>query len=387
MSYIQITPEERYTLATLRKQVPRLSNAEIARMMGRHRSTIGRELARNSSRHDGAYRYSKAQEKANGRRSRSRRRCQFDWEDWAIIESRLKEFHSPRQISGRLRKEEILDISHESIYLYVWRNKQQGGDLYRCLRQSRKKARKRYGTYEKRGRVDGKRHISERPVVVESRTEFGHWEMDTVMGSVGDTHCVVTLVERATGLTLIGKLRNRSAAALNHRVIALIKRHPGFFKTITADNGTEFHSYLDIERVTGVTVYFATPYHSWERGTNENTNGLIRQYLPKRLSMKCLTQARCNKIARKLNNRPRERYDFTTPLERLEELLSTNPLGKNAEEPPEGRHPLLDPPPRGGKRKTTAPKKGYYKRRALSKLKRVKKTQVKSTTVSVALRP
>ena len=387
MSYAQITPEERYTLALLRKQVPRPSDAEIARIMGRHRSTIGREVERNSTTHDGRYRAEKAQEKANGRRSRSRRRCQFTTEDWSLINSRLQEFHSPKQISGRLRRDELLDISHESIYLHVWRDKQQGGELYRCLRQSRKKARKRYGTYEKRGRVDNKRHITERPAIVETRTEPGHWEIDTVMGSIGDTHCIVTLVERATGLTLIGKLANRTAGELNRRVIRLIKRHPDLFKTITSDNGTEFHSYAEIERVTGVTIYFAAPYHSWERGTNENTNGLIRQYLPKRISMKTLSQAGCNAVATKLNNRPRERYDFLTPLERLEELLSTAPLGKNAEAPPEGRHPLLDPPPRGGGGKTTAPKKGYYKRRALSKLKSVKKNKVRSTHVGVALRP
>ena len=208
MSYTQITPEERYTLAMLRKQVPRLSDAAIGRILGRHRSTIGREIARNSSRHDGAYRYSKAQEKAGGRRSRSRRRCQFTAEDWALVEARLREFHSPKQISGRLRKDGILDISHESIYLHVWRDKQRSGELYRSLRQARKKARKRYGSHEKRGRVDGKRHLSERPAVIEDRTELGHWEIDTVMGSVRDTHCIVTLVERATGKVLPGATRS-----------------------------------------------------------------------------------------------------------------------------------------------------------------------------------
>ena len=132
-----------------------------------------------------------------------------------------------------------------------------------------------------------------------------------------DQHCIVTLVERVTGATLIGKLRRRRAAAVNHRVIDLIQAHPGLFKTITVDNGPEFHGYKEIERATGVTIYFATPYASWERGTNENTNGLIRQYLPKRTSMKRLTQDRCDAIARALNNRPRKRHGFRTPLDRL----------------------------------------------------------------------
>ena len=376
MKYRQITPEERYTLATLRTQVPRLSNAEIARIMGRHRSTIGREIARNSSRHDGAYRCSRAQEMANGRRSRSRRRCQFTEQDWRLVERFLAELHSPKQISGRLRKEGRLSISHESIYLYVWRDKQRGGQLYRLFRQAGKKARKRYGSYEKRGRVEGKRHIDERPASVDRRTELGHWEIDTVMGSTKTRDCVVTLVERATGLTLIGKLANRTAPALNRRVISLIRRHPDLFRTITADNGTEFHSYRDIEKATGVTFYFATPYHSWERGTNENTNGLIRQYLPKRVSMTHLTQARCNAIARKLNTRPRERYGFSTPLERLDEIVETSTPLQDSKHLTERSHPLLDPPPQGGGRKAKASTNSHkrsYKRRHLQPLGRHKK--------------
>jgi IS30 family transposase len=153
--------------------------------------------------------------------------------------------------------------------------------------------------------------------VVEQRNEIGHWEMDTVLGT-GDHHCVVSLVERATGTLLLGKARSRKAAHVTAKLIELIEAHPGLFKTITADNGTEFHSYREVEAATGVTIYFATPYHSWERGTNENTNGLIRQYLPKRTSMKAITQARCNAIAAALNNRPRKRYRFRTPLEQLQ---------------------------------------------------------------------
>lgn len=317
MSYRQITPEQRYTLATLRRQVPALSSAAIARIMGRHRSTISREILRNSARFDGAYRYTKAQERTNGRRSRSRRNSHFNVKDWRRVERLLKELLSPEQISGRLRHEGVLEISHETIYKYIWMDKRCGGSLYRNLRQPFKR-RKRYGTYEKRGRVSGKRHISERPAVVEQRREIGHWEMDTVMGA-GSRDCIVTLVERVSGLSLIGKLADRTVATLNKRVLRLIRRQPELFKTITVDNGTEFHGYRKIEKNTGVTVYFATPYRSCERGTNENTNGLIRQYLPKRRTMKGLTQARCNAIAAQLNHRPRKRHGFLTPNERLQQ--------------------------------------------------------------------
>jgi transposase, IS30 family len=316
MHYHQITPEERYTLAVLLKQGPRRSVAEIARIMGRHRSTIARELRRNRARLDGAYRHTKAQERTNGRRSRSRRHSHFSLDDWRLVETLLAQHLSPEQISGRLRLEGRLRISHETIYKYVWADRLREGVLYLDLRQPTKR-RKRYGTYEKRGILPGKRHINDRPAAVELRREIGHWEMDTVLGA-GTQDCVVTLVERVTGTTLIGKLSVRTVAALNRRVLRFIRRNPEIFKTITVDNGTEFHGYRLIERATGVLIYFANPYHSWERGTNENTNGLIRQYLPKRVSMKGLTQAQCNLIARRLNSRPRKRHGYLTPLERLD---------------------------------------------------------------------
>jgi transposase, IS30 family len=316
MTYQQITREERYTLAVLRKQG--YSNAQIAHALDRHRSTIGREIRRNSTHPDGYYRPHRAQEASNGRRSRSRRKSPFTAEHWNTVDNLLRADVSPEQVSGRLALEGVLEISHETIYQHIWRDKRKGGHLYRHLRQ-RPKYRKRYGTYEKRGRLAGKRHISERPASVELRNEFGHWEMDTVSGK-GSKHCIVTLVERSLGLVFIDWLADHTKAELNRCVIPIIKRHGRLFKTITVDNGTEFHGYEEIERVTGVTFYFATPYHSWERGTNENTNGLIRQYLPKGVSMKNVPSSRCDEIACILNHRPRKRLGFLTPLERLQEL-------------------------------------------------------------------
>jgi transposase, IS30 family len=318
MAYHQITPDERYTLAVLRKQG--CSDAEMARLLGRHRSTIGREFRRNATRHDGAYRPSKAQEHANARRWTPRRNSRFGPTQWALVDSLLREKFSPEQISGWLKRFGLLEISHESIYLHVWRDKHRSGQLWRHLRQPFKR-RKRYNSYERRGHVSGKRLISQRPMAVEQRREIGHWEMDTVIGT-GDNHCILSLAERVLGLVLIGKLTRRNVAALNARLIELVQAHPDLFKTITADNGSEFHGFEEVERLTGVPIYFATPYHSWERGTNENTNGLIRQYLPKRTSMKHLTQADCNAIACALNNRPRKRLGFHTPLESLSEFFT-----------------------------------------------------------------
>lgn len=315
MSYRQITPEERYTLATLRKQTPAPTITEIARLLSRHRSTIYREIQRNTTHRDGSYRPFRAQEAANGRRRRSRKHSQFTRENWQMIEDLLRADFSPEQVSGWLARHGLLRISHETIYQHIWRDKRNGGDLWRHLRQ-RPKYRKRYGTREKRGRLAGKRHISTRPASVEHRQKTGHWEIDTVSGK-GSNHCIVTLVERVSGCVLIAKLADHTKAELNDRVMRLIQEQPHLFKTITADNGTEFHGYEHIERATGVKFYFATPYHSWERGTNENTNGLIRQYLPKRESMKTVTQSQCDAIAQTLNNRPRKRLGFRSPLEEL----------------------------------------------------------------------
>ena len=174
--------------------------------------------------------------------------------------------------------------------------------------------RKRYGAYDSRGRLAGKRMISERPAEVEARGRVGHWEADTVMGA-GSRDCVVTLVERKTGLVLVGKLADRAAGSLSRRAISLMRRRGARFETVTADNGTEFHGYQRVERLTEAAFYFARPYHSWERGSSENANGLIRQYLPKGVSMAGLNQRQCNAIAHKLNTRPRKRLGFRTPLE------------------------------------------------------------------------
>jgi IS30 family transposase len=259
------------------------------------------------------YRPALANDYARWRRSRSRRNQRFTEEDWALVVSRLREFWSPEQIAGRLRKRDELRISHETIYRYIWRDKHQGGTHYKLLRQAGKKRRKRYGAYDSRGRIAGKRPISERPAAVEARSQVGHWEIDTMLGK--DKPCVATLVERSTGYLMIGKLEARTTAELNRAVVDLLRSAPLPVRTVTADNGTEFHGYARIEEATGVPFYFATPHHSWERGTSENTNGLIRQYLPKRTSMKRVTQAGCRRIAAHLNRRPRKRLGFLTPVE------------------------------------------------------------------------
>lgn len=298
-------------ISALRKQG--LNQSQIALNLKRHRSTICREFRRNCGR-PGHYRPAEAVFMTSGRRSRSRRNRHFCSQHLSRVETLLSELWSPEQISGFLRREREFLISHETIYRHVWNDLKRGGTLHTHLRSARKKRRKRYGAYDSRGRLAGKRHISERPDSVESRTTLGHWEIDTVMGT-GSKHCIVSLVERKSGYLLIGKLRARTQEQTSARTIRLIRQHTKHFKTITADNGTEFHDYRSIERATQVPFYFATPHHSWERGTNENTNGLIRQYIPKGTSMTKLDQYQCNAIAKQINRRPRKRLGYRTPEE------------------------------------------------------------------------
>ena len=313
MNYRQLNAEERSALAALRRVG--LSQAEIARELGRHRSTVWRELKRNAAPHDGWYRAGRAEERAVARRKRSRRNSQFGEAEIGRVEELLREEWSPEQVSGYLRRTGELAISHETIYRHVWRDLKAGGTLHLHLRGARKQCRKRYGRNDSRGRLAGKRRIGERPAAVERRERSGHWEIDTVMGeSLGESSdCILTLVERKTGYVLIGKLKARTAAEANRAVLELMARHPGRVATITADNGTEFHWYAKVEAESWVKFYFATPHHSWERGTNENTNGLIRQYLPKGRTMAGVTQSQCDRIAEQLNNRPRKRHEYKTP--------------------------------------------------------------------------
>jgi len=309
-SYCQLTQEERYIITAHRMSGS--SKAEIARLMDRHPSTIGRELRRNVTNHDGKYRAEKAHSYATARRRVCRRVARFSAENMARVADLIRRRWSAEQISGTLRKTGELHISTETIYRRIRWDKKAGGSLWRHTRIMSKFGRKRYGRVDSRGVLPGKRHISERPIEVEGRQRLGHWEGDTVMGS-DKHHCVLTLVERKSGYAIIEKLKARTKDEVTRAATKAIARHCRRFKTITFDNGTEFHDYALLEARFPLKVYFATPYHSWERGSNENFNGLVRQYLPKGSCMRAVTQAQCDHIVDDLNNRPRKRLGFKTP--------------------------------------------------------------------------
>ncbi len=311
MKYHQLTTDERYTLAAYRIQ--RLSQAEIARRMGRHPSTISRELKRKRT-NAGIYTACKAVSRTARVRRESRRKWYFHDRQLQMVVALVRLDWSPEQVSLWLKHNKIFSISHTTIYRYIWYDYFFHGKLYKHLRQSSKKRRKCYRRPDSRGVLPDKAHISERPISAENKSRIGHIEIDTVFGS-RDHHCIVTMVDRKSKYTIIEKLEDKSKASLNKKVTQLIKREARTIRTITSDNGTEFHGYKTIENKTGVKFYFANPYHSWERGLNENTNGLIRQYLPKGQSMKHITQKHCDAIATKLNQRPRKCLNMKTPEE------------------------------------------------------------------------
>jgi IS30 family transposase len=311
-TYHQLTQEERYLITA--QLMCGSSKAQIARLLGRQRSTISRELRRNVTSHDGKYRAEKAHSYATARRRRCRRGAHFSTQVMARVARLVRRKWSAEQICGLFRKTGTLSISTETIYRRIRWDKLAGGDLWRHTRIMSKYGRKRYRSHDSRGVLPGKRPIGDRPVEVEGRQHIGHWEGDTVMGS-DMRHCVLTLVERKTGYAIIKKLKARNKEEVTRAATRAITSHCRKFKTLTLDNGTEFHAYAVLEERFPLKVYFATPYHSWERGSNENFNGLVRQYLPKGTCMSSLTQAQCDHIANDLNNRPRKRYGFSTPAE------------------------------------------------------------------------
>jgi len=320
MGYHQLTSRERYLIAE-HKSTGR-SLREIGRALCRSASTISRELRRNACSSDGRYRVEKAQSYARARRSRCRRGTHFGQAEVARVHRLVQQRWSPEQVSGRLRKQQRLRIGTTTIYRWLARDKAQGGSSWLQTRQLSRRYRKGYRVVDRRGRMSGKTPISERPKQVEDRSELGHYEGDTVMGRDA-RHCLLTLVERKTRRTRILKLPARQAVEVNKALIREVRAGRLQMKSLTLDNGTEFHGFKELQEKLGIKVYFAQPYHSWERGTNENTNGLIRQYLPKGSCFKNLTQQRCNEIERELNNRPRKILGFSTPNEAYAEACCT----------------------------------------------------------------
>ena len=299
--------------------------AEIARELERPLSTITRELKRNGGLL-GRYCAVAAQRRCLERRKRASKPAKLsDQALRAAVEAKLKEDLSPEQVTGRLALEfpdnPAMRVSHETIYQHVYADKRRGGKLFEHLRQGHKKRQKRGNSKGRRGVIAGRVSIEERPAIVAAQGRVGDWEGDTVIGK--NHKCpLATFVERSTLYTAAAKMPDKRAESLNNAAkAALTHIDSRLLRTITVDNGKEFAAFKALEKQLDVNIYFARPYTSNDRAINENTNGLIRQYLPKGTNFTSLTQEQLNHILDRLNNRPRKKLGFRTPREALEEAL------------------------------------------------------------------
>lgn len=308
MSYTQLTREQRYQIYGLMKEGH--TQTQIAANLGYHKSTISRELRRNCSLK--GYRPYQADELAYDRQCEAYR-SRIAWDTWQEVERLLRQDWSPEQIAGRLKLEQQPTVSHECIYLYVYAEKRRGGTLHRHLR-SQKKQRKRYSGYIRRGQIPNRTSIDKRPKIVASKGRFGDWEADTIVGA-RHKGGILSVVERKSKLTRLCKLATKAAAEMKDNCIALLAPLAAKVHTITVDNGKEFCEHELIAAGLQARVYFAHPYASWERGLNENTNGLVRQYFPKKYEFARIKHKDLQQVEDLLNDRPRKTLGYRTPNE------------------------------------------------------------------------
>ena len=324
MSYQHLTQKERYFIYHM--HMAGWSPAKIGRKIGRHRCTISRELKRNTSSW-GHYLDDHAQRKAAERRQAAcRRPCTGDADLMAHVESKLLAKWSPDQVAGRLKcappkRLQGKTISHATIYRWIWACPDRAQRLRPYLRVAWRKRRKPYGKPSKRGQIPNRVSIDDRPAVVDDRERLGDWEGDTLVGK-GRSGYVLTNVDRASRYLVTRKLDRPTAQGVQDALYHAMRRMPKSKRqTQTFDNGREFAGHETIARLLGLEVYFAHPYSSWERGTNENTNGLLRQYLPKSRDFESLTPSELASYNWQLNNRPRKCLNYRTPAEVFHQRL------------------------------------------------------------------
>jgi len=310
MSYTQLTDYERYQIYILLKA--NYSKKEIAINLERHISTIYRELQRNTGKR--SYRPKQAQSFTDSRRQNAYKARKLTDKIIGHIKTLIKQELSPEQITGYLLKHKGLRLHHETIYQWVYTNKAQGGQYYKHLRVMSKAYRKRYGSYDNRGKIKDRVSIDERPSIVDKKSRIGDWEGDTIMGK-GHKSALLTLVERKTLYTVIVKVNGKQAISLAEKMIDNMIPYKNKLKTVTFDNGLEFSAHQLIARELNTLIYFAHPYASWERGINENTNGLIRQYFPKGTDFNEVTEQQIQFVMERLNNRPRKTRGYKSPNE------------------------------------------------------------------------
>ena len=317
MKYRHLTQELRYQIYAFNKA--NCSQKEIAKSLKVDKSTVSREIKRNSGLR--GYMPRKAQAKYEKRKKEAHKKVKLDSYLRFIISEKLRIEWSPEQISGYFRCNKIADISHQSIYSFVKDNYKKGGKLYKHLRYSGKKRKKKYGASELRGQIKDRVMIDERPCVVDEKSRIGDWEVDTIIGK-NHKGVIVTAVERKSKYIIASKVINKSASVVSDALIRVLGKCKKKVFTITGDNGKEFAYHKKVAKSLGAKFYFAHPYCSWERGLNENSNGLIRQYFPKKTDLRKIDQNMLSPVLEKINTRPRKTLGYATPKEVFFGLIS-----------------------------------------------------------------
>lgn len=313
-----LTTEQRYTISMMLAKGE--SQTKIATTIEKDKSVVSREISRNRDQRSGEYRFELAVKKAKKRQKEKTKHVRFTTEMQVRVENLLRLDYSPEQVEGFCKTEDVDCVSPERIYQHIWENKKKGGDLYEHLRRKGRKYRKRGNRKDSRGILKDRIGIEERPAIVEDKTRFGDFEVDTIIGK-NHKGAIVTANDRASGIFKMKKVENRTAELVEAALIELLEPWKPYLKTITADNGKEFANHTNIAKALGVDFFFARPYHSWERGANENLNGLVRQYIPKKTDFETITDDYVLEVQNIINNRPRKRLKFKNPIFAMRELL------------------------------------------------------------------
>ena len=305
-----LTEAQRYTICGMLQAGQ--SRKSICETIGKDKSVLSRELRRNCDQRSGKYSHQLAQRKYQVRQDEKPKRVYFTAQIREFVDSYLGQKYSPEQIVGKAKKEGMKCVSVERIYQYIWKDKRKNGRLFENLRTQGKRYRKRGSSKDRRGIIKDRVSIEKRPYVVETRERVGDLEIDTIIGK-DHKGAIITINDRVTGQLKMKKLNGKDADELAAATIELLLDWKPHLKTITADNGKEFSAHKTISQALEVDFYFAHPYHSWERGSNENLNGLIRQYIPKKTDFDTITDEYVQWVENELNNRPRKRHNFDTP--------------------------------------------------------------------------
>lgn len=316
---IHFTVEQRYKLEVLLQQ--HVSKTQIAIELNKHISSIYKEINRNSDARNSVYKGNLAIRKCDKRHKEKHKNQRFTDEIKTYVKNLIIEDLSPEQIVGRALKENVDCVSIETIYKFVWNDKKQDGNLYTHLRNQGKIYRKRGASKDKRGQIVGRIGIENRPKEAEEKQRFGDLEIDLVIGK-DHKGALLTINDRATGMLQMKKIDSKDAEIVKNATIELLENWKPFLQTITSDNGKEFAKHQSIAKALEIDYYFANPYCSWERGANENLNGLVRQYFPKGSDFSLITAEQVEIVVEKLNNRPRKRHQFFNPNEVYLQILN-----------------------------------------------------------------